>query len=803
MERQGSWAHNIYEQPDANPFADGLVETFECCGKGTWRTFERYLRSEQKTTATTLFLKGEEEVMEVVLAFLKTETLVDLKTQAKCLAAACRAVRAPSPFPENVTRRTRDRLKRQSEEYQDVCDRDNDMQEKLQRLLNSSKKWGIAKKCENQLNLVKRCLACLEEDEENKREGAVRFGKAVKRAESSFKEVAKKLRDAMIVAEGGMADLLSVQSELCRVLPKLNKQLVLLRISVGDTVDLSKITPKTWTEFELSPQDFHDLGICQVRSGITLRSPTFSKAKLPPLRFGDGIHLRGITFNHCDLSDVTFGPDLQEVSFKKCKFRKPYDFSSKLLMKTSLESCELSGANFTDALLNNTVLIFANCRNCDFTKARALNVDLRYATVSYSNFEKQSLGDSTLHTCKLDNCNMREIIPPKSFDNCDLSGTILDDVNLSATSMSKVMLGCASLKRVVFPTGMDFRSVNVTDADFTGATLNQCNFTGCDLSRTIFNNAVVTDCIFERAILPSKEFSCEEMMKLPEESKAATSPTERTEVNTRRRRISCARNYFAAVVEGGAVFVVGEFQGMPLREAAVEVAAADEFCMALLQDGTVQVWNCHGMDINSVFDTWKNITTIASGSSLFGAVTSSGSVLLWKPGSDIIESPDLPRVQKIAISGDMVYVILMNGLLKAWGPEGECSVSVPEGKIIDISVSANHGFVVYNTGRLVGLLELEECEVPFVNVTSVACGLSHGIALTLDNAIICWGRNNVGQGDIPEYLTLTEVAAVSAGDFFNVAQLFDGSIFVWGGTDSGDISRYLPPGMPVPQISLP
>eukprot|EP01060_Flectonema_neradi_P030265 TRINITY_DN4360_c0_g1_i1.p1 TRINITY_DN4360_c0_g1~~TRINITY_DN4360_c0_g1_i1.p1 ORF type:complete len:826 (+),score=172.60 TRINITY_DN4360_c0_g1_i1:71-2479(+) len=802
MERQGSWAHNIYEQPDANPFADGLVETFECCGKGTWKAFERYLRAEHKTNATTLFLRGEEEVMEVVLSFLKAETLVDLKTQAKCLAASGRAVRAPSPFPENVTRRTRDRLKRQSDEYQELRDRDTETQEKLQRLINSSKKWNISKKCDEQLELVKRCLACLEEDEENKREGAVRYGKAVKRVESSFKEAAKKLKDAMIIAEGGMADLLSMQSELCRVLPKLNKQLLLLQLSIGDYVDMSKISSKAWADFDLSPQDFHNLGVCQVRSGITLKSPTFTKAKFPPLRFGDGILLRGVTFDRCDLSDVTFGPDLQEVSFKNCKFRQPFDFSSKLLMKTSLESCQLSGANFTDALLNNTVLIFSNCRNCDFTKARSLNIDLRHATASYSNFEKQSLSDSTLHTCKLDNCNMREIIPPRSFDNCDLSGAVLDDVNLSATSMSKVKLSCASLKRAILPTGMDFRTIDVTDADFTDATLTQCNFSGCDLSRSIFKNAKVKDCIFTRAVLPSEEFACQEMMQLPEEE-TVPSPVNR-EISIRRKRVSCARNYFAAVAEGGAVFVVGDFQGMPLRDIAVEVAASDEFCMALLQDGTVQVWNCHGMDINSDIDTWTGINTIAASKSLFGGVTSSGRVMLWRPGDAPIPSPDLPRVQKIAISGDIVYAILMNGQLKAWGSEGECSVAVPEGKIVDISVSANHGFVVYSNGKLVSLLETEECETPFItNVSAVACGLSHGIALTLDNHVICWGRNNVCQGEVPEFLSMTEVAAVSAGDFFNVAQLYDGSIIVWGGTDNGDISQYLQSGCPLPQISLP
>lgn len=89
------------------------------------------------------------------------------------------------------------------------------------------------------------------------------------------------------------------------------------------------------------------------------------------------------------------------------------------------------------------------------------------------------------------------------------------------------------------------------------------------------------------------------------------------------------------------------------------------------------------------------------------------------------------------------------------------------------------------------------------NVIAVAAGLEHSLALRSDGTVWSWGNNTNGQlgndsqmqRDTPvQVLTapntpLTEIIAVSAGEFHSIALKSDGTVFVWGNNGHGQLGN--------------
>jgi alpha-tubulin suppressor-like RCC1 family protein len=92
------------------------------------------------------------------------------------------------------------------------------------------------------------------------------------------------------------------------------------------------------------------------------------------------------------------------------------------------------------------------------------------------------------------------------------------------------------------------------------------------------------------------------------------------------------------------------------------------------------------------------------------------------------------------------------------------------------------------------------------NVTDIAAGLAHVVALKDDGTVWAWGSNNYGQlGDgtiidcssARRVIGLENVKAVAAGLFYSVALKNDGTVWAWGYNrygqlGDGEISRYEP-----------
>jgi alpha-tubulin suppressor-like RCC1 family protein len=86
------------------------------------------------------------------------------------------------------------------------------------------------------------------------------------------------------------------------------------------------------------------------------------------------------------------------------------------------------------------------------------------------------------------------------------------------------------------------------------------------------------------------------------------------------------------------------------------------------------------------------------------------------------------------------------------------------------------------------------------NVTQVAAGWEHALALTSDGTVWAWGANTYGQlgngsatgnnaaTPVPEQVPgLTGVTQIAAGEAFSLALTSDGSVWAWGSNDQGQL----------------
>jgi len=75
-----------------------------------------------------------------------------------------------------------------------------------------------------------------------------------------------------------------------------------------------------------------------------------------------------------------------------------------------------------------------------------------------------------------------------------------------------------------------------------------------------------------------------------------------------------------------------------------------------------------------------------------------------------------------------------------------------------------------------------------IEITAIAAGWGHSLALTSDGRVLAWGRNSdrqLGDGtinhrNVPVNLTLTQITAIAAGEAHSLALTSDGRVLAWG-----------------------
>ena len=240
----------------------------------------------------------------------------------------------------------------------------------------------------------------------------------------------------------------------------------------------------------------------------------------------------------------------------------------------------------------------------------------------------------------------------------------------------------------------------------------------------------------------------------------------------------------------------------------VQVDAGMLFSVALRSDGTVWAWgrNSRGqMGDSSLIDRTlpvqlpfpAGIEAISAGHEHImalrnGRVYSLGLNSNGQLGDNTLTNRYMPvvavglnNVVRIVAGGFHSYAITADGHLYVWGRNhrGQLGLGVP--------------ITGANDRRLI-----PERNPHVTNIRDIAVGGEHTLVLHHNGTVTTWGRNNHGQlgtgtvgGDghyqygMPQTLSLTNVALVSAGESHSVVMFGNGDVHAWGDNWNGQLGR--------------
>lgn len=122
--------------------------------------------------------------------------------------------------------------------------------------------------------------------------------------------------------------------------------------------------------------------------------------------------------------------------------------------------------------------------------------------------------------------------------------------------------------------------------------------------------------------------------------------------------------------------------------------------------------------------------------------------------------------------------------ISAWGINASSLTNVPPGltNLTAIAAGGDHVLALRSDGTLLawGINTYGQTNIPpgLTNVTAIAAGYSHNLALRSDRTLVAWGLNTSHQTNVPA--GLTNVIAIASGAYHNLALRGDGTVTAWG-----------------------
>ncbi|MEZ5319729.1 MAG: hypothetical protein R2752_20175 [Vicinamibacterales bacterium] len=258
-----------------------------------------------------------------------------------------------------------------------------------------------------------------------------------------------------------------------------------------------------------------------------------------------------------------------------------------------------------------------------------------------------------------------------------------------------------------------------------------------------------------------------------------------------------------------------EYRGVetPARVAGLTdvaaIAAANDSAYAVLRDGTVRSWGNGAIGDGRAPSTWggpsgangpafrpvavpglSDVAALSAGGGTVLALLKDGRVFSWgsnfygalgrPPRTELAldtpgEIPDLRDVAQVAAGSGVSTALLKDGTVRVWGSNWQQQFGF---RAPTTQPNPNGGWV------------LEPQPVPGVaQVTSIAVGNRHTLALLKDGTLRAWGNTDFGQtgnGAGPGYqplpiaIKITSVATVFAAGDNSFALRADGSLWAWG-----------------------
>jgi hypothetical protein len=199
--------------------------------------------------------------------------------------------------------------------------------------------------------------------------------------------------------------------------------------------------------------------------------------------------------------------------------------------------------------------------------------------------------------------------------------------------------------------------------------------------------------------------------------------------------------------------------------------------------------------------------SIASGYWHGLAVTSSNTVVGW--GLDDLGQADAPSgltgVSAVAAGDSHSLALTTNGSVAGWGVKSTDynpnpnlnfyfgQADIPSGltNVTAIAAGAFHSMALKSDGTVQawGYDFYHQCDVPdgLTNAVAIACGGYFSVALKNDGTVVAWGDNYYGQTNLPP--DLTNVVAIAAGGLHGLALKSDGTVEGWGARGASDFTQ--------------
>lgn len=220
----------------------------------------------------------------------------------------------------------------------------------------------------------------------------------------------------------------------------------------------------------------------------------------------------------------------------------------------------------------------------------------------------------------------------------------------------------------------------------------------------------------------------------------------------------------------------------------IQVAAGDYLSLALREDGTVASWGWNGGNAIYLPPGLSNVIAVAGGGRQSLALKKDGTVVEWAP----VMPTGLSNVVAIAGTPLESLALRSDGTVVGWRVDFVSGIANPVSGLSNVVAIAGgatnyalkaDGSVVAWTPAWTRSAEDAghfQTNLPagLTNVTAIADGGSHFLALKADGTVLALGNNSHGESSVPP--TLTHVVQIAAGNDFSVALRSDGTVIAWG-----------------------
>lgn len=279
-------------------------------------------------------------------------------------------------------------------------------------------------------------------------------------------------------------------------------------------------------------------------------------------------------------------------------------------------------------------------------------------------------------------------------------------------------------------------------------------------------------------------------------------------------KIAAGDNYNLALDRDGKVhfwqFNDGYNGNLPaaLDSGVVDVGCMGGYPYALKSDHTIVSWGVAPGGWNTPPAGLNNVASFAPGALSYLVVTTEARPLMWGVQPWFLPPAGLENVKALASSGTFSLALKNDGTLGIWGWMNGVTPVLPAGLEDVIAIAASGwndvAYALRRDGSVVAWTPVNgktsEAEggpplpAGLTNVTAIAAGLGHGMALKADGTVVSWGGyvSDMVWYNSGQYVPMAEppagltgVSAIAAGHRHCLALKQDGTVVQWGSLSAG------------------